>query len=151
MTHRKNNLYPAWQDSSYLLWLQSLQFSSSDLCCFIPDIYFMLDHGKCSQCKYRINSFWLHICTKKPQARLTIFQSWPLEWCCLLSEWNWFPCTVPFQTAPAVWPLQTISPWTIRAKNAQTLKWAFMKPPVEGMNKSAYFSAFNKMCSRCPA
>lgn len=28
-------------------------------------IYFMLDYGKCSQCKYHISSLWLHICTKK--------------------------------------------------------------------------------------
>lgn len=39
MTYHKSNLYPAWQDSSYLLWLQSLQFSSSDLCCFIPNTF----------------------------------------------------------------------------------------------------------------
>lgn len=115
MTHRKNNLYPAWQDFSYLLWLLSLQFSSSVLCCFIPNIFHVrLREMQSMQIPH--NPLWLHICTEKLQTGLTIFQSWPLEWCCLLSEWNWFPCTVPSQTAPAVWPLQTISPWTIRAK-----------------------------------
>lgn len=79
-------------------------------------IYFTLDYGKCNQCKYRTDSLWLHICTTKVQTGLTIFRSWPLECCCLSSKWNWFPCTVPSQTAPAVWLLQTISPWTKRAK-----------------------------------
>lgn len=111
-------------------------------------IYFMLDDGKCSLCKYHITPLWLHICTEKLQTRLTIVQSWPLEWCCLLSEWNWFPCTVPSQTAPAVWPLQTISPWTIRAKPQRRLNRFH---GMESMNKSASFSVFNKICSGCPA
>lgn len=80
-------------------------------------IYFTLEYGKRGSCKCCVTPpLWLHIRTKKLQTGLTIFQSWPLEWCCLLSEWNWFPCTVPSQTAPAAWPLQTTSPWTIRAK-----------------------------------
>lgn len=115
MTHHKSNLYPAWQDSSYLLWLQSLQFSSSDLCCFIPNT-FQVRLWKMLSMQISYHPLWLHICTEKLQTGLTILQSWPLEWHCLLSEWNWFPCTVPSQTVPAVWPLQTISPWTIRAK-----------------------------------
>lgn len=59
---------------------------------------------------------WLHICTKKLQRELTVFQSWPLEWSCLSSKWNWFRCNVPSQTGLEVWQFQTISPWTVRAK-----------------------------------
>lgn len=47
---------------------------------------------------------------------LTVFQSWPLEWSCSSSKWNWFQCSGLSQTGLAVWQFQTISPWTVRAE-----------------------------------
>lgn len=65
---------------------------------------------------------WLHICTKKLQTGLTVFQSWPLEWSCLASKWNCFRCNGPSQTGPAVWQFQTTSPWTARTKAHRSSK-----------------------------
>lgn len=121
LTHHKNSLFPTWLDSSYPQRPQSLQFSSAHLSCFIPERYSLCcimgntDHAN--------NIPWLHICTKKLQRGLTVFQSWPLEWSCLSSRWSWFRCSGPSQTGPAVWQFQTISPWTVRAKIHRSYEW----------------------------
>lgn len=153
MTHRKSNLYPAWQDSSCLLWLQSLQFSLSDLFCFSPDIFHVRLWENVINANTALIPFGCTFAQRKFRPDLQYFRAdHSNAVACRQSEIGFHaPSLLKLRRQSGHFKPSPHELWGQKKKIAQTVKWAFKEPPVEGMNKSAYFSGFNKMCSRCPA
>lgn len=68
---------------------------------------------------------------------LTVFQSWPLEWSCSSSKWNWFQCSGLSQTG---WQFGNFKPsphelWGQKHARVQRQLRAMW---VQAMNKSTY-------------
>lgn len=142
LTHHKNNLFPAWPDSLYPLWLQSLRFSSAHPFCFIPDRYTL--------CWMMVNTSHANVTSLTPHlhkeiadrthsiSELTTRMELPGVKVKLLSMQR------PFSNWAGSLAISNHLPMNCEDKSTQELKGKFRTQSVKSMNKSTYFSPFQQ-------